>query len=236
MSWRDLFPVLNQIQQVSLDPNKNDRLLWKDGIDLDEFSCSGVWDSVRVREPEVDWMGLVWFSHCIPRHAFLMWLIFRRKLLTQDKILKWDFARRRNMNMMCCLLCYANVDSHTHLFFECKFSSDVWILVRDKVDMGDVDPKWNAIIDWLKRQMQSKLATDYVSRLLVAATSYFIWQERNARLLKNQTRPPDTIATAVLTTVRYKLLGMKFKDTDNVRRLLSKWEIHGGYAEDDGGR
>ncbi|XP_022030842.1 uncharacterized protein LOC110931771 [Helianthus annuus] len=205
MAWRDLFPVLYQIQQVSVDPNKNDRLLWKDGIDLDEFSSSGVWDSVRVREPEVDWMGLVWFSHCIPRHAFLMWLIFRRKLLTQDKILKWDFARRKNMNMI------------------------------DKVDMGDVDPKWNAIIDWLKRRMQSKLATDYVSRLLVAATSYFIWQERNARLFKNQTRPPDTIATVVLTTVRYKLLGMKFKDTDNVRRLLSKWEIHGGYAEDDGG-
>ncbi|XP_021996201.1 uncharacterized protein LOC110893399 [Helianthus annuus] len=125
-AWRDLFPVLIQLDQMQLNPAKQDRLLWKDGTDLAEFSSSNVWHSVRYKEPEVNWCNIVWFSQCIPRHAFMLWLVMKGKLLTQDKILKWDISRRKNMNMMCCLLCYENFDSHPHLFFECKFSSQVW--------------------------------------------------------------------------------------------------------------
>ncbi|XP_021979852.1 uncharacterized protein LOC110875972 [Helianthus annuus] len=157
----------------------------------------------------------------------------RRKLLTQDKILQWDLTRRKNMNMMCCLLCFENNDSHEHLFFECKFSTQIWCSVRDKVNMDTVDPKWIDVTNWLLAGGASKSVFNYSSRLIVAASAYYIWQERNARLFKNQTRPPDIITSLILQTVRYKLMGAKYKKMDKVRRFLQLWDIHDDSMLDD---
>ncbi|XP_022015033.1 uncharacterized protein LOC110914554 [Helianthus annuus] len=234
-AWRDLFPVLNQVDNVNIDPNKVDKLLWRDGDDLNEITTSGVWHSIRYRTPEVEWSSVVWFAQCIPRHAFLMWLIMRGKLLTQDKILQWDLQRRKNMNMMCCLLCYQNNDSHSHLFFECNFSAQVWCSVRKKVGMDSVNPKWPDIIEWLMPRARSKSVTNYAARLLVAASAYIIWQERNARIFMNQLRPPEVISEIILNTVRYKLMGAKLRNTTNVQRVLAEWKIGGNSVSDDGG-
>ncbi|KAJ0455366.1 putative reverse transcriptase zinc-binding domain-containing protein [Helianthus annuus] len=235
VAWRDSFPVLIQLDQLTFDPNKEDKLLWRTGDPFRDFSSACAWDSIRHREMDVEWCPIVWFAQCIPRHAFLMWLIMRRKLLTQDKILKWDFSRRKNMNMMCCLLCYADHDSHNHLFFECKFSTQVWQMVRHKVGMDSVQAKWVDIVDWLLVRSKSKSVVNYVARVLVAANAYLIWQERNARLFKNQLRPPETISTLILQQVRYKLMGAKLKDCANVRRLLGDWEIYGTELKDGDG-
>ncbi|XP_021991021.1 uncharacterized protein LOC110887757 [Helianthus annuus] len=231
MAWREVYPVLLKITPYQLNPHSTDCLLWKDENDLHEYSSSTVWQSIRYREPEVDWVNIVWFAQCIPRHVFLMWLVMRRKLLTQDKILQWDFSRRKSMNMMYCLLCYENYDSHDNLFFERKLSTQVWKAVRDKAGMKDVDEKWSSIVDWLSVCARSKSAANYVSRLIVAASVYVIWQERNARLFKNQ-KAPDIIATTILSTVRYKIMGAKFKNTASARRLLGDWEISDEGATD----
>ncbi|XP_022003027.1 uncharacterized protein LOC110900447 [Helianthus annuus] len=233
--WRDRVPALNQLDILSIQQNKDDKLFWRQGDLLHDFSTARAWDSFRHRELEVEWCRIVWFGQCIPRHAFLMWHIMRRKLLTQDKILSWDFSRRKNMNMMCCLLCYANHDSHNHLFFECKFSDQIWHKVRHKAGMESVQSKWEDIVNWLVVRSRSKSARNYVARLLVAATAYFIWQERNARLFKNELRPPEAIIELIIQQVRYKLMGAKLKNCDNVRRLLGDWGISGADLLEDVG-
>ncbi|XP_022014769.1 uncharacterized protein LOC110914278 [Helianthus annuus] len=182
--WRDLFPVLIQLDQMQLNPAKQDRLLWKDGTDLAEFSSSNVWHSVRYKEPEVNWCNIVWFSQCIPRHAFMVWLVMK---------------------------------------------------VRHKVGMSSVNPKWRDIVDWLLARARSKSVAVYVAKLVVAAGSYFIWQERNNRLFKNQLRPPEMVSEVILKTVRYKLMGAKLKNTVKVRKLLEDWDIRGDVDDGCGG-
>ncbi|XP_022032232.1 uncharacterized protein LOC110933311 [Helianthus annuus] len=234
-AWRDTYPVLIQLDHFTLNPDMRDEMYWKDGSELLQYSSSNVCHSIRVREPDVNWVKIVWFHQCIPKHAFLMWLIVRRKLLTQDIILQWDSSRRKNMNMMCCVLCFAHIDSHNHLFFECKYSSHVWDNVRHKAGMSDVKASWGDIMDWLLVRVRSKTAATFVSKLLVATVAYFIWQERNARLFRNQTRPPDTICGLIVETMRFKLMGVKFKDCVRTRRLLEDWGIGGANVIDDGG-
>ncbi|XP_021987004.1 uncharacterized protein LOC110883595 [Helianthus annuus] len=132
--------------------------------------------------------------------------------------------------------CFSDVVDHeSHLFFECKFSSQVWHMVRQKVGMDTVQAKWVDIVSWLLARSKSKLAADYVARLLVAANAYVIWQERNTRLFMNQMRLPETVSTQIIQLVRYKLMGARLKNTGNVRRLLRDWEIHGKETIDDGG-
>ncbi|KAJ0805652.1 hypothetical protein HanPI659440_Chr02g0080731 [Helianthus annuus] len=123
----------------------------------------------------------------------------------------------------------------SHLFFECKFSSQVWHMVRQKVGMDSVQPIWGDVVDWLSVRARSKSAANLVARILVAASAYVIWQERNARLFKNQLRPPETISVTIIQMVRYKLMGVKLKNTASVQRLLGEWEIHKLHRDVDGG-
>ncbi|XP_022019436.1 uncharacterized protein LOC110919478 [Helianthus annuus] len=162
--------------------------MWSEGHERRAFSASWVWNLVRYKETDIDWSSIVWFTQCIPRHAFLMWLIMR-----------------------------------------------VWHIVRPKVGMETVQSKWVEIVNWLLARSKSKLAADYVARVLVAASAYVIWQERNARIFKNQVRPPDIVSAQIIQLVRYKLMGVRLKNTGNVRILLREWEIHGKDTIDDGG-
>ncbi|XP_021979869.1 uncharacterized protein LOC110875992 [Helianthus annuus] len=159
----------------------------------------------------------------------------RQKLMTQDKILHWNHTRNNNMNMICCLLCYEDIDSHHHLFFECKFSAQIWDRVRIEAGMRNVEPKWSAIVDWLRHRARSKSAANLICRLIVAASAYAIWRERNNRFFKNHARPPENVCDSIFDMVRYKLMGLKFKNTPKVRALLDKWKIHGDSVVDDGG-
>ncbi|GKD51017.1 hypothetical protein Tco_1279993 [Tanacetum coccineum] len=50
-----------------------------------------------------------------------------------------------------------------------------------------------------------------VGRLIIAASSYYIWQERNNRLHVNGSRSVEQLASAILDIVRLKLGTIKFK-------------------------
>ncbi|KAK1427997.1 hypothetical protein QVD17_16800 [Tagetes erecta] len=225
-AWVNIYPILNTIR-ISINYNARDRIWWRVGNENHEFSAYSVWQAIRPREEEVDWGKVIWSSHCVPRHAFLMWLVMRGKLLTQDKILGWDFARRKTMNMMCCLLCYENIDSHSHLFFECKFSSRVWLLTKKSTSMRNIKPVWSDIVTWLINHYKAKSIYSILDRLVVAATAYFIWQERNNRSFMNHARPPDCLAEVILSSVRYKLMSLKLKKTGPVQQILKEWKIYG---------
>ncbi|KAK1440858.1 hypothetical protein QVD17_06690 [Tagetes erecta] len=231
LAWFDLFPVLYEM--VKPNDAAEDQLVWKDGGQSLPFSTRVVWDSIRTRGHHREWAKAVWFAQCIPRHAFIMWLIMREKLLTQDKILGWNISRRKNMNMMCCLLCYADFDSHNHLFFECQFSSQVWLKTRRYAGLMSISPEWTSIKQWMILA-QSKSIVNIVGKLVIAASTYHVWQERNNRLFKNQTRPPNIVVDLVFSTVRYKLMGIRFKMSPRVRAVLEDWKI-GDHGRDDDG-
>nr|GEV69561.1 hypothetical protein [Tanacetum cinerariifolium] len=54
------------------------------------FLVKAAWDAFRNCGSITTWHRIVWFSHNIPRHAFILWLIMRNSLKTQDKLRQWD--------------------------------------------------------------------------------------------------------------------------------------------------
>nr|GFA58756.1 hypothetical protein [Tanacetum cinerariifolium] len=50
-----------------------------------------------------------------------------------------------------------------------------------------------------------------VGKLTLAAAAYFVWQERNFRLLKNSKRSIQEVVDCVMSSVRLKLLSCRFK-------------------------
>nr|GEU42715.1 hypothetical protein [Tanacetum cinerariifolium] len=88
--WFAKYPLLNSVAAPSLSVMQ-DRLEWRDRLEIVKpFSVNAVWNCIRPRAAVVNWFDVVWFTNCIPRHAFHMWLVVKRRLKTQDLLRPWD--------------------------------------------------------------------------------------------------------------------------------------------------
>ncbi|XP_021991587.1 uncharacterized protein LOC110888365 [Helianthus annuus] len=179
----------------------------------------------RKRENQVLWADMVWYSQCIPRHSFHLWLAFRNKLKTQDRLAVWEAGSHTNWNLMCCPLCNFDRDSRDHLFFRCAFAAHTWNEVKKLVNLGSVDDTWYSVLSWVEQHAKSKNVDHIVCKLLIAASSYYIWQERNNRLFKNSKRTVDQVAEVIKNTVRLRLMGFRFRVASTKERIFKTWKI-----------
>ncbi|GKA71903.1 homeodomain-like protein, partial [Tanacetum coccineum] len=200
LPWLMKAPNIGTLPAPSLDPNTCDLIQWKNrnGVLL-SFSVSRAWEDLRPHDFEVRWSRVVWYSHCITEHAFHLWLTLRGSLWTQDKIHQWDVGDA-DLSLLCCPLCDVVRDSHCYHFLECQFASQVWGYVRYLAEMENVPPLMHIIIIRLISISHQRTTRSIIGRLIVAATSYFLWLERNNRLFKNSRRSPKEVRDMIMTT------------------------------------
>ncbi|GJZ73400.1 reverse transcriptase domain, reverse transcriptase zinc-binding domain protein [Tanacetum coccineum] len=133
---------------------------------------------------------------------------------------------RKCLEDLKCPLCDLVPDSHDHLFFECSFSSQVWSKVRVLCGMDAIPPHFSDVVAFIVPLSTGKTVISIISRIVVAATSYYIWLERNGRLFKKKTSTPGQIVDVIFSTVRLKLVTFKFKKMSTKSRLLlDQWKI-----------
>ena len=108
---------------------------------VQKFPVHEVWEAVRPRGNVVDWTTVIWFPHCIPRHAFHVWLIMRKRLKMQYTLRQWDVGSSTDLNLFLCPFCKLIPDSHNHVFFGCTFSarSGIWFVVW---------PRWTVLVQF----------------------------------------------------------------------------------------
>ncbi|GJV97129.1 zinc finger, CCHC-type containing protein [Tanacetum coccineum] len=182
-------------------------------------------NALRPRGLEIPWYSTVWFPHCIPRHAFHLWLLMRRSLRTQDKLRPWDVGPTTDLAVLRCSLCGVQMDSHEHIFFECGYSSKVGSLIRNLAGMENVPPILEDIVAWFHPMAAKRSFINVVGKLLFAAASYYIWLERNNRLFKNTRRSPEELRDLIMVVVRLKLVTLRFKNKPRVIERLSEWKM-----------
>ncbi|GKB79519.1 retrovirus-related pol polyprotein from transposon TNT 1-94 [Tanacetum coccineum] len=221
--WLSKYPTLCSIPTPNLQPDSCDTIEWRneDGL-VKVFSAHEVWSSIRPRGVKVDWCDVVWFSSSIPRHAFHLWLVIRRRLKTQDNLRPWDAA---GLNTMVCTLCETQPDSHTHLFFECVFSQQVWHHLKGLAGLPNASDSIDAIINDIKPFAARRTSRSIIAKLVVAATTYFIWQERNGRLFKNSKRTVSQVIECIMNSVRLKLMSCRLKKTSSALVMAKDWNI-----------
>ena len=64
-----------------------------------------------------------------------------------------------------------------------------------------------------------------VARLLLAATSYFLWREHNFRVHGKGDQKVEQVARFNLDSVRLKLASIKFKRNARVGKLMETWKL-----------
>ncbi|GJX88337.1 retrovirus-related pol polyprotein from transposon TNT 1-94 [Tanacetum coccineum] len=142
-----------------------------------------------------------------------------------DKLRQWYVGNGTDLNQLRCALCDSQADSHQHLFYECPFSSKVWVSIRHLAAMDSISPCLQDIVSFFQPIAHKRTTVSIIGRLLFAASSYFLWIERNNRLFKNVKRSPEDVRDIIMVTVRLKLLSFNFKNRDKVRQLLSTWNM-----------
>ena len=220
--WNSKFP--NAIVP-SIDVHTPDKLWWRDiNGTFNEFLVGVAWNGIRPREAEVVWASVVWFANCIPRHAFILGLVFKRKLKTQDVLRQWDVHGSNNLALLC-PLCDLQQDSHEHLFFECMFSSQVWSSVKTKAGLHLVSDVWSSIVNGILPFANKRSINSVVARLVLAASVYYVWQERNSRLFKQKKKSKEQVVDLILATARLKLLSFCFKKSSRVDKVMAEWDL-----------
>ncbi|GJU49626.1 hypothetical protein Tco_1219181 [Tanacetum coccineum] len=136
-----------------------------------------------------------------------------------------DVGGDTDLNLLRCALCDNCPDSHTHLFFECTFSTKVWSYVCDLAGMDLIPPVLHDIFLYLLPMGNKRTAKSVFGKLILAVSAYFIWMERNNRTFKNTRRTPEEICDLIMVTVRLKLISFRFKNTTVVRQLLERWKM-----------
>ncbi|GKD45989.1 homeodomain-like protein, partial [Tanacetum coccineum] len=204
VTWLIKVPNLALIAAPNIDNARQDTMRWCDlNGNLSDFSVRCAWEVLRPRGQQITWYHIPWFSHCIPWHAFHIWLVMRRCLKTQDKLRPWDVGAPTDLSQLRWSLCGSQQDSHEHLFFECSFSSKVWKYVRNLAGMEIVPLVLDDIVQWFQPMANKRSFKNVVGKMIFAAASYFIWIERNNWLFKNIRRSPEEIDYGSFTHIKY---------------------------------
>ncbi|GJU50690.1 putative RNA-directed DNA polymerase [Tanacetum coccineum] len=149
------------------------------------FTVTTIWESIRHRHDVVPWYHVVWFANCVPRFSFHMWLVVHGKLKTQDKLAHWDINEDLAMY---CPLCESQPDYHKHIFFECLFSIQVWDIIKGLAGLSNVAGRYMDIVDFLIPSAHKRPCKSVIAKLVLSASAYYIWQERNTRVFAKQKR------------------------------------------------
>nr|GEX61756.1 hypothetical protein [Tanacetum cinerariifolium] len=156
------------------------------------------------------------------RHAFNLWLVIKGKLKTQDNLRSWDVS---SSLATCCTLCETQLDSHEHLFFDCSFSKQVWCHMRDLAGLSHVPPSLELILDIINPMARRKMSSSIISKLVLAASAYFIWQDRNDRLFKNNKKSAAQIIECITSAIHLKFMSCRFKKFKAGLDLMKRWKI-----------
>ncbi|PWA49482.1 reverse transcriptase domain, Reverse transcriptase zinc-binding domain protein [Artemisia annua] len=114
------------------------------------------------------------------------------------------------------------------IFLECPFSLQVWTRVRALCGMDNIPPRLEDAIIYLIPLSKGGSASSVISRLLLAATCYSIWHERNSRLFKKRLKSYTQVFDDIVTIVRLKILSFRFtKNSARIRRILDTWRLPG---------
>lgn len=175
---------------------------------------------LRLDCPKVIWNRHVWFSQCIPRHAFVLWMAIRGRLKTTDRISRWF-----NVTSILCPLCKSADETHSHLFFSCQFSKCIWDNLKPLCKLDDLSCIWAEIVSGISSKTTNNSIWSVIQRLVFGAAVYNIWQERNGRIFNNDFRNEESVFKVIVDTVRHKLMVLRIKHSREVIKAMAIWKI-----------
>jgi hypothetical protein len=123
-------------------------------------------------------------------------------LINQNRVWTVDRLQRRGWpNCGLCQLCKREPETAPHLLFKCRYSLRIWNALKNWIDLPEllIDnwPNIATVRDWWKEiTLTPGHRTKAVASLLML-TVWEIWNERNARVFRNDSTMPSIIVAKI---------------------------------------
>nr|GEZ17761.1 FAR1 DNA binding domain-containing protein [Tanacetum cinerariifolium] len=102
----------------------------------------------------------------------------------------------------------------------------VWLKVRLLSCMDGIPPRLADILAFTIPISKGRSFQSIIARLVLAASVYFLWRERNLRLFQKKTMTVDQLVRIICDTIRLKLITFRFKKmSTGSRLLLDQWRV-----------
>ncbi|GKD68126.1 hypothetical protein Tco_1322216 [Tanacetum coccineum] len=90
-----------------------------------------------------------------------------------------------------------------------------------------MDQKKNKLLNLVHSfQIETKTILRRVNaKLVVAASAYYVWQERNWKLFQKGKRSIDQVVECIKSVVRLKLLSCKLKKSKSGESMAKLWDL-----------
>ncbi|GJW52643.1 hypothetical protein Tco_0096728 [Tanacetum coccineum] len=209
--WCDVSPLADSISSRDMFP---------EGFNLSTKVCDAI-----VNE---EWK---WSQELLVKYPWLSIIVVPNLLDgPQDRLIWHDINGNQipfkdaNLGNVCSL-CETQPDSLEHLFFECPFSQVVWSHMKVYAGLDASAHDLYLIISNFLPLAKRKTSRSVIAKLVVSASAYFLWQERNGRLFKKHKRYSTQIIECITTAVRLKLLSCRFKKSKDGVRFAQIWDL-----------
>ncbi|XP_074283552.1 uncharacterized protein LOC141608099 [Silene latifolia] len=175
------------------------------------FRVAKMYELLRTKFPKVHWTNVVWDSAVIPKHSFITALAAQAKLPTVDCIIKRGLCW-----VNWCILCRAASETHTHLFFNCVFSRDLWCSMLTWMRLPGRSMNLRQELSWSNARYARKHWKMRWFRCCLNATTYAIWHERNTRLFTGKESSPHALVRNLQLSIVVKVLDTNRSVTDEM--------------------
>ncbi|GJR19030.1 putative reverse transcriptase domain, reverse transcriptase zinc-binding domain protein [Tanacetum coccineum] len=101
----------------------------------------------------------------------------------------------------------------------------VWLHMRDMAYLSHLPPYFDEILDYIVPMAKRRTSKSVISKLVLAASAYFIWQERNERLFKGNKRTVSQVNECIMSAIRLKLMSCRFKKSKVGLDLMQCWKL-----------
>ncbi|WZZ52529.1 hypothetical protein YC2023_052636 [Brassica napus] len=194
--------ILTTIQPPAAS-DEPDKYLWikSDGSYGNKFSTRVTWKHIRQRAAPVFWSKVVWFREYIPRCSFMSWLALHRRLPTKDRMRRWGMEVSET-----CVLCSTGIETHHHLFFECTYSSSVWLYFASQIRSFPPMDLHSAAAWILSNQQQTTAQAVTILKIIYQAYIYLLWKKRNARIFTGISTSAEGLKYSIDRLVRARLV------------------------------
>lgn len=201
-----------------LNQNEDVRL-WKTGDNnyRAHFSSKETWKLIRVEQAKVDWCRGIWFPFNTPRFYFMAWIAVQNRLPTGDRILSSNTAA----STACCL-CSKPLETRDHLFYNCKFSEEVWKELTFKLLSQHYTNEWERIIKTLTDQTINSTCL-FLIRYVFQATLSAVWKERNGRRYGERSNSPAILIKGVDKAVRNRISSLRLMGVCKYAKAMKTW-------------
>ncbi|GFY91886.1 hypothetical protein Acr_08g0002820 [Actinidia rufa] len=112
MGLRDEIIATEHSQQAAAEKINQ----WKANGDL---YSKLAYEYFRPKAIKLKWPKVIWTNYATPKHAFILWLAMKERLLTKDRLP--DPGANQP-----CSLCRAENETAEHLFFQCNYVRHIW--------------------------------------------------------------------------------------------------------------